>query len=241
MNSPIGVLVTRPAHQAQPLIDLLETSGFQPIPLPALAINSITPKKNISLELTRTIIFISPNAVTEGLKHLPLDHLSKLNICAVGKKTAEALQKHKLKVTSPETKYDSESLLELSIFQQIKDQHILIVRGQGGREHLANSLKQRGAKVEYLEVYQRICPDISVEPILKNAKNWQVTTATSNQILDNLVQLFAEDTQTLLKRPIIIISQRMQDHAKTLGFQKIHLADQASNEAILKALQVQYS
>jgi len=101
-----------------------------------------------------TIIFISPNAVEHGLNQL--QSLSALNsniqLATIGQGSAKALKSKlgKQPDICPQENFNSEGLLATEAMQNVANKRILIIRGNGGREHLKNVLQQRGAIVEYL-------------------------------------------------------------------------------------------
>jgi uroporphyrinogen-III synthase len=186
------------------------------------------------------VIFISPNAVRYGLRLLAGRGLpARLQVAAVGDATARALESHNITPSIlPSERFDSEALLELPELQQMTGREVLIVRGNGGRPTLGDTLKQRGATIEYAEVYRRECPQIEVAPLLERwPDEVDIVTATSNQILENLLKLVGKSGGELLRStPLVVISERMRLHASKLGWSEIILADQAGDEAIVAAV-----
>ena len=241
----IGVLVTRPEHQAGHLCDLIAAAGGRPIRFPTLAIRDLgdTPAVDERLAKLADIhiaIFISPNAVRFGLpaidRHGGLPE--GLLLATVGNGSALALQAALGREPDivPTDNYDSEALLALPALQQVAGQRILILRGEGGRELLADTLRERGATVEYAEVYRRECP----EPT--DGRDWlekaDIITVTSSESLQNLVEMTpALQRALLLSKPLVVISERTARLAATLGFrQPPVLTARAGDEAILDGI-----
>ncbi len=144
-----------------------------------------------NLEKYHWVIFISANAVNFALKansgkiartKSPDPLLHSGGFAAVGQSTATAMKMADLPVDLvPEQNCNSEALLEMPELQQVQGQNILIVRGEGGREQLATTLRDRGAEVNYLEVYKRTVPQINSSSIvnLLAQKKIDVITVTS--------------------------------------------------------------
>lgn len=190
-------------------------------------------------------LFVSANAVTYGLRWLKQNHLNwpqGILIGAVGKNTAKALaEQGSLRVDlAPEQKFDSEALLALNGLKNIQNKNIIIFRGNGGREHLANTLRARGASVDYAEVYERRRPAGTIASILseKQRKHINIAVSTSNEGLKNLHIMTEEAIRPwLLDLHLVVLSSRAVVAAKQLGFKHQPLiAAQASNMAILETI-----
>lgn len=240
-----GVLVTRPAHQNQPFIDLLLNSGAQPIAFPTIAISdtdniSAAESRIASLDQYHLLIFISANAVEYGVKLIKnLGKHIHQPVSAIGKGTAQTLQQHNIPVNvQPAAGFNSEAFLALDEVQeeQISGKKVLIFRGQDGRELLANTLKSRGAEVDYVEVYRR-CPALSdIEPVLELwAQNRiQIITVTSNESLKNLYDMTSKRGRDYLcQTPLVVPGERCAELAQKLGFKIILLATSATDQAML--------
>ncbi|MGR9053083.1 MAG: uroporphyrinogen-III synthase, partial [Gammaproteobacteria bacterium] len=165
LSRPFTILVTRPSHQAGRLAALIGQKRWRAVLFPTLEIVPNLQSDSFHclfdrLEKFDQSIFISANAVNFAVSanNGKIDTFSNHRIAAVGRATADALVALGLKVCVPDTGNDSESLLAMSEFENVSGQSILIIRGEGGRETLADTLRERGAKVEYLEVYRRIKP-----------------------------------------------------------------------------------
>ncbi len=242
----LGVLVTRPAHQAGHLCDLISAAGGQPIRFPALTITDLSASPVVQDQLGRLAeyhlaIFISPNAVHYGLTAIQrhTDLPPGIKLATVGKGSAIALEQELGRGPDivPTENYDSEALLGLPALQQVSGQRILILRGEGGRELLAETLRRRGATVTYLEVYRRECPTPRVvDPDW--LKKTDIITITSSEALQNLVSLtMAAQRSQLLAKPLVVVSARTAALAQQLGFRHPALVTQrAGDDAILQAL-----
>ena len=226
----VGVLVTRPAHQAEPLCAELERRGATVTRFPVLAIgppeDPAARDQGIQrLAVMDWVIFVSPNAV-----HALLGRLHELG-CAwptgvrtagVGAGTAAALDEWGLHVDClPDTGVDSESLLAQPAFRQMTGRRTMLVRGDGGREILRQTLETRGAEVDVVTAYRRLRP--ATDPAVLDAA-WaggalDVAVVTSSTALDNLLTLAGpRRRERLLATGLVVISERVAARASGLGF-----------------------
>ena len=241
-----NILVTRPKQQADTLCHLIEEQGWNAIRFPTLEIVGNEPKaikqQIDNLNLYQWIIFISTNAVNFALNANDgkIDCFINCNIAAVGKATEKALLKYGLAVDLvPETHFNTEGLLATTEMNDVQGKSCLIVRGNGGRETLANCLRERGAKVEYMEVYARIKPchnDHTATKLLAQGKLHAITI-TSNEALLNLLAMFDQTLHYLLHAvPLIVISYRIKKLAEQSGFKHIAVTDHPGDSAIIKTV-----
>ncbi|MEQ1529664.1 MAG: uroporphyrinogen-III synthase [Methylococcales bacterium] len=240
----IRVLVTRPAQQAQNLSSLLEQHGAIPVLLPTLAIEEVHNDQLIADTLQNPngyqwLIFISVNAVNFALKanggKIPASKWPC--VAAVGQATANALTAAGFSVQAvPEQGFNSATLLAMPQLQQVQGQQVLIVRGVGGREELADTLRARGAQVTYLEVYKRIIPSIDSSAVreLLSRNNIQIITVTSSEALQNLLIMLGENNHKLLfELLLVVVSDRIKDIAAEMGFKRITVTKNPSDAALL--------
>ena len=118
--------------------------------------------------------------------------------------------------------------------------NIVIFRGDGGREHLANTLRDRSANVSYAEVYRREKPDVDINSLISCLKNNQVDAiiVTSNQGLQHLWEMAGSEGQSLLQNiQLVVISERNLKLAQQLGFKKMPVVStNAGDNELLEAL-----
>jgi uroporphyrinogen-III synthase len=243
------ILVTRPSHQSENLCRIIQQQGGVAVRFPTLQIVGLdNPAYDLSMAtnpLTRLsnfqwLIFTSANAVNFALQANGgrIARLKVAQIAAIGQATARELELSGLHVTiMPKTGFDSESLLAMPQMQEVNGQAILIVRGQGGREELANGLRNRGAKIEYWEVYKRIAPDVdSFEAVsLLEQGLLDVIIITSGEALQNLLAMLgANYKKKLAIIPLVVNSHRISRLAAELGFTRIAVAESPSDPAILE-------
>ncbi|MBA3581513.1 MAG: uroporphyrinogen-III synthase [Gammaproteobacteria bacterium] len=246
------IVVTRPAHQADNLCAQLEKAGAVVWRFPSLDITPLVDAAHIQAALQKLkphdwLLFVSRNAVTLTATHLLqyLQTTERPRIIAVGAATAQCLQELGIALTfAPPAPYNSEALLAHELLQHVQHQQILIVRGQGGRELLRETLEQRGAHVSYLEVYRRDAADLPIALItqLSNALAQHTIDAliiTSEASLHALIDALAiKDTPPVWQTRLVVISERLYTVARSLGFNgDIWIAQTASDEAIINCLQ----
>jgi len=243
-----GVLVTRPAHQADALCRLIEAAGGRAIRFPVLA---IAPPRDLTAPLATVArlahydlaIFVSPNAVDYGLDligaHGGLP--AGLRLAVVGEGSARALRARlgRGPDLQPTERYDSEGLLALAELQQVTGRRVVIFRGDGGRELLGQALRERGATVDYAEVYRREQPVVDVPALAAQleAGAVDVVTVTSSEGLRNLLELAGAANAARLRRlPLVVVSERTAALAKELGFvQPAIIAALASDAGLVEA------
>lgn len=242
------MLVTRPVHQAEKICTLIESQGGSVLRFPVIEITKPRDTEKLDNILQRLsqfdiAVFISPNAVERGMQAImEIGGLPEnIKIAAVGRGSARHLNELGIKVEIfPSQRFNSEALLAMDEMQSVSAKRIIIFRGEGGRELLADTLRSRGAEVEYAECYRRIKPTVNANEVVESLSQGKldILTVTSNEGLQNLYDMVGAPVRTdLLKLPLIAVSERTRDLAQDLGFTKPAIvADNASDEMLVQAI-----
>lgn len=244
INKRPHILLTRPKHQAQALMSALQALPAHVELFPTLEIvpvNVEASQYRNSLEQADKVIFTSANAVEHGLELLPEEHVKLKQLFAIGTGTEAALANNNINnVIKPSSDFSSEGLLALPELQDVAQQDITIIKGEGGRELLQTELTQRQANVSIINVYKRVMPDIDVTSYFEEWNNQPIDLiiSTSSESLDNLWQMFGSDSHAWLsKTAVLVLSENMQQTAQQLGFTNIICAEQSSDSAVVQTVQ----
>lgn len=246
--SGLAVMVTRPAHQAHSLAERIEAAGGRVVRFPLLEITYLDggtalTELAVRLDTFDFAIFVSANAAAGWARLFPnqAQRLSAVHPVAVGAGTAKAMEELGLPAPlRPRQGSGADALLEIPELreQAVAGRRVLIVRGVGGRELLADALAARGATVEYLEVYRRTKPKVSPEQLLKHQGKIHAIVVTSLEALNNLFAIAGSKGKPWLSATLLVtVSPRIARFAQTIGVQSPPIvARDASDQAILDAL-----
>jgi uroporphyrinogen-III synthase len=239
----IGIAITRPIDQAKKLAALIEQAGGTPIFFPLIKITPLADYSQFESVISNIkdydwAIFISSNAVQNGMPRLVKNGLPlSLKFAAIGPVTAYELQSFGAKlVLTPKDRFDSESLLALPEMQAVKNKKILIVRGVGGRDVLAETLKERGAQVTFAECYQRTNPQTNCDLLaqLYVDKKLHGIIVTSSEAMRHLLDL-AGAADWLQNVTLFVNHARIAEQPLELGL-KVQVAHELGDEAMMKKL-----
>jgi uroporphyrinogen-III synthase len=188
-----GILVTRPARQAGGFAMKIAALGGVPVVFPAIVIlPPLDPaplaRAHAQLATYDVAIFVSANAVEYGApdwRRWP----DRLATFAPGPGTAEALAAVGIAgARIPPTTSDSDGLLAMDQLTEVRGKRIVIFRGDAGREHLGDTLRARGAIVDYVSCYRRARPESGSAGLAEAFREQRIhaVTITSSEGLDNL-------------------------------------------------------
>lgn len=245
------ILLTRPRQQAQNLVKLIDSTGGRASLFPTIEIKPVKTSGALRhafdhIERYKYVIFISRNAVTHTFgRYLragyPLP--DKTRFMAIGSGTAAELARYgSTNIIHAGDTADSEALLAQTELQSpsVSGQRLLLVRGIGGRGLLGAMLTQRGATVDYAEVYRRCLP---VYDAMLLKKLWQeeridAAIVTSHAGLKNLIRLTPTQYRcTLFNTPLVLMSTRGAKLAQKLGFvAKLEVVTVRNDQGLLLSL-----
>lgn len=240
------VLVTRPRQQGEKLCSLLQKVGCHAEHVPVMEIVPLekTPQAATLLQQCEFIIVVSLNAAQQLLSLYPNENYSdQLKWFAVGKTTATFLSQHGFHAEYPSQKMDSEGLLALDTLSidNITNKKAVIIRGEGGRQLIAETLKQRGATVDSLSLYRRYAPLENRDVLRKALTRCDVLVVNSGESLDNLQTIANFDEEqsnnAINNKTLIVPGERVRQLAQAKGFRHILCADNATDAAVLKLIQ----
>lgn len=249
----LSVLVCRPERAATPFCSKLEQLGARCYPVPALLIEPLqseAQKRTIKSQLAaldhyQKVIFISQNAVQHAQPYLRAGRWPKCQLFAIGSATAKAAEQHGLTSIfgtnySAEGAMSTEALLALPELADLTSQRLLIFRGRGGREALAQALRQRGGQVDYCELYRRRRPSALGRDLdasgFAEAEGQRVIVAHSGESLENLDSALTGSRARWRQLALIVPSERVAELAVQLGYSEIYTAHNAGEQAVLKCL-----
>ena len=240
----IRALVCRPEPQAQSLAEQIISQQGLAWALPMLEISPLDEDpsmRNILLNLdSYNRIIVTSKVAAEYGGELIEQYWSQLPAhtrwYAIGNATAEVLSVYSARATVADHGKNSEALLSLPDFESVNDEYILIIKGRGGRTMLSQTLRERGARLDFLEVYQRLRPEYPPETLVKllESQRINVILCGSAETVTNLGYHLPELHRA--QYPIIVPGERVRQHALALGFREVYCADGADNQAMISTL-----
>ncbi len=210
------IIVTRSREQASVFSEMLIDRGATPIEVPSI---SVVPPSSWAeldkaldeIEMYQGLIFTSSNAIRFFIERLrergkDIRALKGVMICAVGPKTAEALEQYGLKADLVPSEYKAEGVLAALGGVMIKGKRFLIPRAKVAREILPDRLRELGAEVTVAVAYENVKPAGDVERIKKLFEDRRIAavTFTSSSTVKNFVEILGQkEYKTVLKGAVI--------------------------------------
>lgn len=243
------ILVTRPSPAGEELVARLRKRGQRAYHSPLIEFSpghdlAMLPQRLAALQPGDLLIALSQHAVSyaaSALAQAGQRWPSAPLYYAIGRTTALALHRvSSVSVAFPPERETSETLLQLPQLQNISGKNALLLRGNGGRELLATSLTERGATVTYSECYQRRLVHYDGP---EQGRYWQQLgvdriVITSGEMLQRIYTLLPDYYRDswLLRCQVIVVSDRLAEQARQLGWRDIRIADNADNDALVRLL-----
>ncbi|WP_213716360.1 uroporphyrinogen-III synthase [Cedecea lapagei] len=244
------ILVTRPSPAGEELVSRLRALGQVAYSFPLI---EFSPGRQLS-QLPAQLAALAPGDLVFVLSQHVIDYAApllrrngipwpgNLSWFAIGRTTALAFHTvSHIPIRYPQDRETSEILLQLPELQNVAGKRALILRGNGGRELLGETLEARGAEVSFCECYQRsaIIYDGTEEAHRWHARGISTLVVTSGEMLQQLYTLTPDwyRENWLLRCELLVVSERLASLARTLGWQNIRVAANADNDALLRALQ----
>jgi uroporphyrinogen-III synthase len=265
-----AVVITRPLAQARPLAARVAALGRAVELLPLLDIAPLDDTAPLKAALARLaapvpgyalVAFVSPNAIDAAFAYIK-QWPAGVTLAVLGEGSRSALALHGITpdaadIVSPadSAHSDSEHLLQTLDLAALKGRPVLIIRGESGRELMADGLRAAGAVVDVVPAYRRSVPALTpalaatLRRLLAQQNDWIIT---SSEALRGLCDLLAKlDIQYPVATPdatqqssvvlmqqqhLIVPHARIAETANNLGFSRLTLTG-SGDERLLAALQ----
>nr|WP_311526592.1 fused uroporphyrinogen-III synthase HemD/membrane protein HemX [uncultured Ralstonia sp.] len=259
--TPPVVVVTRPRAQAPMLVAALERHGLRTHQFPLLDIAPTPNLDDLRAALSdpsryALVVFVSPNAVQQAFAAMPEGFRwpQEVPVAVVGPASAQALATHGVappahRVIKPDThaddaRQDSEALYARLDVSSLSGREVLIVRGNGGREWLADQLREAGVSVRTVEAYRRSVPVpdaaawLALRAVLSSRHAWTLTSSEAVRNLDELARanLSPANLDTLHGAPCFASHARIVEQAKSLGFRDVTLTGAGDDRLLASVL-----
>jgi uroporphyrinogen-III synthase len=242
--SPPLILLTRPPAESAASARAMAKAGYAVLAMPlqytrsAPATTALAARVAGARKATAHVL-VSRAAVRAALRHWPGLATTSAPLIAVGRGTAAALAAAGLKAEIARGSEDSEGVLAAAALATPAGQRIAIWLAPGGRQHIVEELARRGAEPWPVPVYRRVRlpPRPAALVQLWESAPRVVLSATSGALLSRLdEELAAAGLARLRSRPLLVVSARVAEHARALGFSDIHVAGGADAASLLRAL-----
>lgn len=254
-NTTRSVIVTRPLAQGTAFAERVVAAGRKAVVFPLLEIHPLVDDSALRDVIARLgqyalVAFVSPNAidaVLTGIESWP----KAVPIAIMGEGSRAALVQHGIddsntKIISPRNteRTDSETLLEALDLAALQGRKVLIVRGETGRELLADRLTVAGCQVEQIAAYRRVAPVLTpdkreiLQALLDGEHDWIITSSEGLRVLTDMVAQLHEPAYVvkMQQQRIIAPHARIAETARNSGFTNVDQTG-SGDERLLAALQ----
>ena len=190
------IAVTRARHQARTLADRIEEFGGEIIEFPTVEIRPVPFMVDHSAAYD-WIVFTSANAArtfAQGLPAAPAATFPRAKVCVVGPATAKAARDSGFRVDLQPENFIAEGVLEAFWAHDVRGKRFLLPRANIARDFLPNVLRESGANVTEIVVYETRCPNVTdadVETFI--AKKPDAVMFTSSSTAANFAAILGRD------------------------------------------------
>jgi uroporphyrinogen III methyltransferase / synthase len=210
------ILITRARSQALSLVQRIECLGGEVVEFPTIEIRppeSYGPLDQAIYQITNYnwLIFTSVNGVEQFLNRFEklgknIADLAGIEVGAIGPETARRLTAAQIEPTLVPKQYQAEGILDELISETVLGKRILIPRAAKARDILPETLRRWGARVDVVEAYQTVLPQVDVSALCRLLREGTIDmiTFTSSSTATNFsVMLRDQDLPRLLSRAVI--------------------------------------
>ncbi len=221
-----GIVVTRAREQASTIANDLAALGAHVIQFPTIEIHPMPDYAEVDesikkLNTYQWLVFTSVNGVKHFWKRLALQKLDSrslhgIKVAAIGPATAEILREKGINPDFIPEKYVAEGVVEGMLALGMKGQNILLPRAKEAREVLPDALREAGANVTVLPIYETKPAGARKEEVLEELENGRIHCITfgSSSTVDNFISLVP--VETLKKYPNVKLAAIGPITAKTM-------------------------
>ncbi|MBI4825761.1 MAG: uroporphyrinogen-III C-methyltransferase [Nitrospirae bacterium] len=207
------VLVTREHTEGfEPLGELgAELIEFHTIKIVPAEDRTELDKAIDKLEAYNWLVLTSANGVNFFFKRLfekrDIRDLKGVRVCAVGTKTASAIQEYGIKVDMVPEEFNSEGLIsaftsmsQANSADPLKGVRFLLPRAETARDVFPKRVVEMGGEIDVVTAYRAVKPEIHGKRLKRFLKEGKITVATftSAATFNNFMDMVGDDAESLL-------------------------------------------
>jgi uroporphyrinogen III methyltransferase/synthase len=237
------IVVTRARAQASGLAATLQALGAEVIELPAIRIvprlDSAQVRDAIgAIHSYALVCLTSPNGVrllSDALGAAGLDARALANaiVAAIGPGTAAALAERGIRADVVPERSVAESLVEALAPVDVSDRPVLVARAAAARDVLPDALRDRGAKVDVVALYETVAEDPDPEAVAA-ARSADYLTFTSSSTVTNLTRALGDDLPNAAR--VVSIGPVTSEAARAAGLDVHVEAGRHDPDGLVEAL-----
>jgi uroporphyrinogen III methyltransferase/synthase len=237
------VVVTRARAQASGLAATLAALGADVVELPAIRIEPRLDSREVrdavgAIHSYSLICLTSPNGVRllfQALEEAGLDAraLANATVAAIGPGTAGALARRGIRADIVPERFVAEALVESLAAVDVMDRPVLVARAAEARDVLPEALRERGAKVDVVALYETVAED--PEPAaIEGAQSADYVTFTSSSTVRNFVAAVGDRLPRDVR--VVSIGPVTSEAAREAGLEVAVEAERHDPEGLVEAL-----
>lgn len=227
------IVITRAQHQAAEFSRRLTDLGAQVIEFPTIEIvppDSWGPLDEAIDNLCAYdwVVFTSANGVRSFVRRLRergkgIDELKGIRFCAIGPRTAGEMKGANIAVHVVPSEYRAEAVVESLKKEGLMGKRVLLARAQKAREILPRDLREHGAQVDVVPVYQTVRGRGETSQFLRLLEDRRIDAIafTSSSTVSNFMGMFSSNKDELLRGlahvAIAVIGPITRERAVELG------------------------
>lgn len=241
------IVITRAEAQADQMITALAKDGHQVIAIPTILIEDIHPNLALKmafryLHLCKWVVFTSTNAVESIMRHITRQRfrqLKRMNIAAVGSKTADLLHQFKLKTSFVPNDYIGTEIV--SGLGDLTGQWVFLPRAETAREELPEAIRAAGGICIEVPIYRNVLPEVPQERVNLLKQGADILTFTSPSTVNNFIKIcqqFEIDPLRLPGNPrVVCIGPITESAARKAGYTDLLCPSAFTTDAMLELIE----